>query len=93
MEPISKKIATRREIFELFDTKDIQRIDTMDLIAIIQLASLSKPEATLTYMMKIFGFVNKIFSRDEFHFYLDSLFAGIINTAIVSNEKTKSNIK
>ena len=42
MEPISKKIQTRKEIFKLFDTKNCDRIDTMDLLSIIQISGQSK---------------------------------------------------
>uniref|UniRef100_A0A7S3JC47 Uncharacterized protein n=1 Tax=Euplotes harpa TaxID=151035 RepID=A0A7S3JC47_9SPIT len=59
----------------------------MDLIAVIQLASSSKLDATIASMMRIYGFVAKIFTRDEFHFYLDSLFSGIINTALVTGKR------
>ena len=85
MEPISKKAATK-EIFVLFDTKSWGRIDTMDLISVLQLASASKLDATLDSMMKIFGFVQRVFTKDEFHFYLDSLLSGIICTAVVKGK-------
>ena len=41
--------------------------------------------------MKIFGFVPSIFTKDEFHFYLDSLFSGIITTGILKGEKAPLN--
>mmetsp|Transcript_27160 Transcript_27160/g.24040 ORF Transcript_27160/g.24040 Transcript_27160/m.24040 type:complete len:148 (+) Transcript_27160:188-631(+) len=81
------KINTRKEVFKLFDNANNNRIDTMDLFSIIQLSSVSKIEGTILNMMKIFGFVTKIFTRDEFNFYLDSLFSGIITTAITKGNK------
>ena len=59
----------------------------MDLIAVLQLSSASKLDATLVNMMKIYGFVPRIFTRDEFHFYLDSLFSGIITTAVTKGQR------
>ena len=85
MEPISKKPATK-DIFVLFDTKNLGRIDTMDLISILQLSSASKLDISLDSMMKIYGFVQRVFTKDEFHFYLDSLLSGIICTGIVKGK-------
>ena len=47
----------------------------------------AKYEGTLNYMMKIFAFAKNMFLKDEFHFYLDTLFTGIMNTGVVQGEK------
>lgn len=57
------------------------------MLSIIQLACASKLDMTIMNMMKYFGFVPKIFTRDEFHFYLDSLFAGVIITGVLQGHK------
>jgi hypothetical protein len=59
----------------------------MDMLSIIQLASVSKLDMTIMNMMKYFGFVPKIFTRDEFYFYLDSIFAGVMITGVLQGHK------
>ncbi|CAI2379470.1 unnamed protein product [Moneuplotes crassus] len=87
IEPISKKIYVRQQVFDIFDNIGCGRIDTMDLISVLQLASNSKVELTVLNFMKIFGFVQKIFTKDEFHFYLDSLFSGIMASGILNGDR------
>ena len=58
------------------------------MLSVIQLACASKLDMTIMNMMKYFGFVPKIFTRDEFHFYLDSLFSGIILSGVLAGHRT-----
>ena len=65
------------------DTSNVGRIDTMELFATILLSIDGKLETILSNMMIIFGFSNENeFSRDEFHFFLDCLFRGLLKLLI-----------
>ena len=73
----------------------LDRIDTLELFAVIMLALPSDLELKLSriwifYLIDVigvFGFKNDIeFSRDEFFLYLDSLFRGLSKLLIVQGQ-------
>ena len=89
MAVLSNKKNALAEIFNYMDTKKRGRIDTMELFALIFLALEGKMETKLNNAMNFFGFNHRSeFARDEFHYYLDCLFRGIMKFAIPSGSKT-----
>lgn len=85
MSILSNKRQVIQDIFKLFDTKVIGRIDSLELFGPILLSVQGKWETILSNAMVIFGFGNeREFSRDEFHFFLDCLFRGLFKLLIVT---------
>ncbi len=60
------------------------RIDTLELLAPIVISTNGSWENIMSNMMMIFCFGTETeFTRDEFHFFLDSLFRGLLKLLIV----------
>jgi hypothetical protein len=86
MTVLSNKRQAIQDIFKLMDSSLIGRIDTLELFAPILISIQGKWETILTNAMVIFGFNSETeFSRDEFHFFLDCLFRGLLKLLIVTD--------
>ncbi|TNV83891.1 hypothetical protein FGO68_gene8671 [Halteria grandinella] len=84
MTVLSNKRQAIHDIFKLMDSSQIGRIDTLELFAPILISIQGKWETILTNAMVIYGFnCETEFSRDEFHFFLDCFFRGLLKLLIV----------
>lgn len=93
---LSNKRAALIDIFKLLDTLQLGRIDTLELFAAILISIEGRSEVLLNSnsyfninldIMLIFGFSEETeFSKDEFHFFLDCMFRGIMKFAIPKKE-------
>ena len=92
MAQLSNKRPALQEIFKTLDTNKVSRIDTLELFAVILISIQGKFDTIISNMMIIFGFNNdNDFSRDEFHFFLDCLFRGLLKLAIPKGSKVPTN--
>ena len=83
MYSLSNKRDALQEIFKLMDVDKKGRIDTMELLAVIFIGLQGKYEIKLSNSMFAFGFSNPSeFTKDEAHFYFDSLFRGLMKVCI-----------
>jgi hypothetical protein len=101
MQLLSNKRNALAELYKILDYNGLGRIDTMELFAVILLSIEGKFEVlinsnlSISYylfsyldIMLIFGFSEEgKFYRDEFHFFLDCLFRGIMKLVIPTREK------
>lgn len=89
MSVVSNKRQSIQEIFKTLDSGNVGRIDTLELFAVLLLSVQGKWEIILQNTMIIFGFGNEgEFSRDEFHFFIDCLFRGLLKLLIVAPPRT-----
>ncbi|CDW83191.1 UNKNOWN [Stylonychia lemnae] len=88
MTVLSNKRPALQELFRIMDHNNVGRIDTLEIFAVILISIQGKFEIILQNMMTIFGFNNENeFSRDEFHFFLDCMFRGLLKLAIPKGSK------
>lgn len=88
MRPITNKREHLIQLFKWLDYRNFNRIDTLVLFAITLVAIDGKPEQLSNNIMLFFGFSSEeTFHRDEFHFFLDCLFKGLL--ALTINGKNK----
>lgn len=88
---LSNKRQAIQDLFKLMENNSgIGRIDTLELFAAIVISTQGKWESMMQNMMMIFGFgAEGEFSRDEFHFFLDCLFRGLLKLLIVKPPQIK----
>jgi len=84
MRTISNKRAQLVELFNWLDYRGLNRVDTLHIFATILLAIEGNPETVSQNIMLFFGFRDpEKFYREEFNFFLDTLFRGLCSFVIV----------
>ena len=87
MATLSNKQDKIRDLFEHLnyrkaENKKLDRIDTFELISVILLSIDGNFESFIKNVIAIFGFDDqqnqKTITKEEFHFYLDCLFRGVM---------------
>ncbi len=86
MKIISNETGILKEIFEVFDVLGVGRMDSMDFLGVVLLAVKGSVEDMIQNVLLIWSHTGKFITRDEYHYYLDSLTSGII---IVGLSKAK----
>jgi len=85
---MTNKAQTIETLFKYLDYKGLGRIDSMELLTVIALASDGKIEILLGNIMNMFGFSSSTsFSKDECYFFLDCMFRGIMKLVTPIGEK------
>lgn len=80
---LSNKRMCAEEVFKLFDTRGLGRIDVMELFAAIAVTTSGTLDLKVQNLVAIFGFRDQTtLSRDESHFMLDCLFRGIAKVTL-----------
>ena len=84
MDHISKNKQVLKQVFKSFDTKNYNRIDGCELYCGFLLISKGSYEIFLKTIIDIFGFeFQGRITKDEFSFFLDSLFRAIPKIVII----------
>lgn len=80
---LSNKRNTVYEVFKLFDTRANNRIDVLELLAVISISTGGTLEARLANSFFIFGFTeHDKLTKEEFHYFLDCLFRGVAKVTL-----------
>lgn len=83
---LSNKSEPIKQIFAHLNHMKLDRIDAFELISAIILSIDGTFESFLKNVIFVFGFSDsqsqESISKDEFHFYLDCLFRGVMNLAV-----------
>ena len=89
MELISHKRATLKEIFAMMDTRNVRRIDGMELYSMFLLLAKADYDSVLKCAVDVFG-VEEVgsISKGELFFMIDSLFRGFSKTLILRGDTT-----
>ena len=91
MRMISNKRQACKDIFEWLDFKHLDRINTLELFAVIIFSLEGTQEITASNIMLFFGFQSETeFYRGELHFFFDCLFRGLCNLTVLQNETLPS---
>ena len=84
---LSNKRTCAEEVFKLFDTRGLSRIDVMELFAAIAAITSGTLDLKVQNLVAIFGFRDQTtMSRDESHFMMDCLFRGIAKVTLRSSD-------
>mmetsp|Transcript_32269 Transcript_32269/g.31559 ORF Transcript_32269/g.31559 Transcript_32269/m.31559 type:complete len:129 (-) Transcript_32269:588-974(-) len=89
---MSNKRNALNELFKVLDCFQYGRVDTLELLAVILISLEGKFDIILQNIMGIFGFCDpQEFHIDEFHYFLDCLFRGMLKLAIPKKERRPIN--
>mmetsp|Transcript_5514 Transcript_5514/g.3882 ORF Transcript_5514/g.3882 Transcript_5514/m.3882 type:complete len:228 (+) Transcript_5514:88-771(+) len=92
MRSISNKRGPVSELFEWLNYRKLGRIDTLELVSVILMSIEGKPDVISMNIMLIFGFHEETgFTRDEFFFFIDTLFRGLMSLSITKDDKQPVN--
>ena len=84
MELISKNKKVLKELFKIFDTRNLSRVDASEVYCAFLLVSKGSYEIFLKTIIDIFGFeFQGRITKDEFFFFLDCLFRAIPKIVII----------
>ena len=87
MRNISNKRDACKAIFEWLDYKKLDRINSMELFAVIIFSLDGTSEITASNIMLFFGFQSDTeFYRNELHFFFDCLFRGLFSLTVLNDE-------
>lgn len=91
MRIMSNKAENLVDLFKVLDIFNFSRIDTLELFSVILISLEGKIEVILNNIMGIFGFSDpNLFMLEEFHFFLDCLFRGLMKLLISKKDKKPS---
>ena len=92
MRNISNKRGPLAELFEWLNYRKLGRIDTLELFSVILMSIEGKADVVSMNIMTIFGFSEENgFTRDEFFFFVDTLFRGLMSLSIAKEDNQPTN--
>jgi hypothetical protein len=84
---ISNKRGCLDEVFKLFDTRALSRVDAMEMLSVFCLITSGSLDEKLNNAFFIFGYTDPMcLTKDEFIFFLDSLVRGISKVCLTTSD-------
>mmetsp|Transcript_10644 Transcript_10644/g.20613 ORF Transcript_10644/g.20613 Transcript_10644/m.20613 type:complete len:249 (+) Transcript_10644:4963-5709(+) len=84
---ISNKRSCLEEVFKLFDTRALSRVDAMEMLSVFCLITSGSLDEKLNNAFFIFGYTDPMcLTKDEFIYFLDSLARGICKVCLTTND-------
>lgn len=85
--PLSNKRNWLVEVFKLFDTRALTRIDALELLSVICLCTSGTLEGKINNIAFIFSFTYPgVLTREELHLLLDVLVRGVTKIALRNSD-------
>lgn len=85
LSPISNKTNTLKEVFKLFDTRALSRVDTLELVFALSLVCSGPLDKKIDNCFFALVLENGV-TKEQLHFFLDTLFRGISKIALVHSD-------
>lgn len=84
---ISNKRGCLEEVFKLFDTRALSRVDAMEILSVFCLITSGSLDEKLNNAFFIFGYTDPMcLAKDECIFFLDSLIRGICKVCLTTTD-------